>query len=805
MGSPRWWKLPDGVLHLSRCGWGLERAMLKGGLEIFSPGDSPEGVASASAVTCPAGRKAVEELQRTQEANRLLLETMLCGVAVVDADGVVKSANAEAQRILRLKVDELTGRHMSDCRSVTVREDGSPFPVEEYPEALCLRTGKAHGPVTIGIRFDDGQTVWAMYSAAPMRDPSTGRVTAVAVSFTDVTKLKLAESRLDASERRFQTLAEAAPVGIYRTDAAGKPLFTNARWYEIAGLDPIRDRGRGWQNVIHADDLQRVSDLWNQALRTGGTFEAEYRFVRPDGSIAWVVGHAAPERAPGGDGRLLGYVGTVTSITERKRSEEALRMSEARYRSLFSSNPDPTWVYALDSLSFLAVNDAAIKQYGYSRHEFLSMTIADIRPAEDVEALKRAIADHQKRGLIEGGLWRHRRKDGTIVDVEISSHNIDFDGRPARIVVARDITERLRTSLALRESEERYRRVLESVRLIAWEFDRHAKRFTFVSPKAEEILGYPLAEWSAPAFWYHHLHPDDREWAVEFSREHTARGQDHEFEYRMIRADGSVVWLRDFTSMVWVPGNGAPGNGAPGDRSAGEETLIRLHGVLVDITERKQTEEALRRSGDLLRLLLSELDHRVRNNLASLSALIDISARSQTSVPEFARSVQGRVQAMATVHGLLSRGHWRTVGLHSLIMAIVPADLRDRVIIDGQDVMMVPQQVTAMGMIFQELTANSLKYGSLGAPERPDGAASNAGVVRLAWNLTDRGPNEPLLMELTWRETGGPRLSLGGREPRVGTALIKGLVRSELRGRVELEYPAEGALHRVQAQLDRTE
>ncbi len=125
----------------------------------------------------------------------------------------------------------------------------------------------------------------------------------------------------------------------------------------------------------------------------------------------------------------------------RERAEQALSASEANYRILFENNPRPMWVYDAETLAFLAVNDAAIAQYGYPRDEFLRMTIKDIRPSEDVDHLVENLAATPKR-LEQTGSWRHQKKDGTVMDVEIASHELPFVGRPARLVLANDITEK---------------------------------------------------------------------------------------------------------------------------------------------------------------------------------------------------------------------------------------------------------------------------------------------------------------------------------------------------------------------------
>src|SRR6266480_1087912 len=130
-----------------------------------------------------------------------------------------------------------------------------------------------------------------------------------------------------------------------------------------------------------------------------------------------------------------------TEVAERKLAEAALRDSEGRYRLLFESNPFPMWVYDRETLSFLAVNDAAVNRYGFSPDEFLRMTIKDIRPLEDVPALLDNIS-RASLGLNQSGEWRHRKKDGTTIDVEITSYPLSFAGRPAQLVLANDITER---------------------------------------------------------------------------------------------------------------------------------------------------------------------------------------------------------------------------------------------------------------------------------------------------------------------------------------------------------------------------
>lgn len=141
------------------------------------------------------------------------------------------------------------------------------------------------------------------------------------------------------------------------------------------------------------------------------------------------------------------------SIADLEEQIRVLKLNENRYRVLFERNPMPMWVYDLETLAFLEVNRAAARQYGYSKEEFLSMTIKDIRPPEDVPALMENLKA-MRPSSFERGTWRHRKKDGSLIFVEIISHEIDLSGRKARVVLAQDITRRLLAEESLKTSEE---------------------------------------------------------------------------------------------------------------------------------------------------------------------------------------------------------------------------------------------------------------------------------------------------------------------------------------------------------------
>jgi PAS domain S-box-containing protein len=153
---------------------------------------------------------------------------------------------------------------------------------------------------------------------------------------------------------------------------------------------------------------------------------------------------------------------SAESEIENKSIEiEELRYSEDQYQLLFERHPLPMWVYDVVTLRFLAVNDAAIRHYGYSREEFLGMTIKDIQPAEDVPALLEDVATNRSTPYVTS-IWRHRKKDGTLIDVEVTSHEFQFGGHPAKLILANDITVQLHAEAQVCElNEELEERVRE--------------------------------------------------------------------------------------------------------------------------------------------------------------------------------------------------------------------------------------------------------------------------------------------------------------------------------------------------------
>lgn len=169
-------------------------------------------------------------------------------------------------------------------------------------------------------------------SEVALLEEATGDVAFALEVFEKESMRKNAEIAVLESERRYQTLAEVSPVGIFHTDASGYTTYVNPRWCQISGMTYNEAMGNGWFNAVHENDKERLRKGWEAATQKKEISVSEYRFVRPNGSIAWVIGEAIPERDA--DGTIVGYVGTTTDITERKKTEKEMEETSEKLRQL---------------------------------------------------------------------------------------------------------------------------------------------------------------------------------------------------------------------------------------------------------------------------------------------------------------------------------------------------------------------------------------------------------------------------------------------------------------------------------------
>jgi two-component system cell cycle sensor histidine kinase/response regulator CckA len=317
-------------------------------------------------------------------------------------------------------------------------------------------------------------------------------------------------------------------------------------------------------------------------------------------------------------------------ITERKQAEEALHGSEERYRLLFESNPQPMWVYDLETLRFLAVNEAAVQHYGYSREEFLAMTVKDIRPPGEVPALLELLA-RPASGLEKAGTWKHRRKDGSVINVEITSNQLTFASRRAELVLVNDVTERTKTETALRAAEEKYRGIFENA--VEGIFQSTAEgKWISANPALAHMLGY-----ESPRELMASVTDIEGQLYVE---------ADSRSEYRRLLEEHGIVrgvvtqLRRKDGSGIWASVSARAIRNASG-------TLVCFEGSVEDITERKQLEEQLRQSQKMEAVgqLAGGVAHDFNNLLTVINGYSDLTLRRMPAEDPLRRNVEEVIKA----------------------------------------------------------------------------------------------------------------------------------------------------------------
>ncbi len=263
-------------------------------------------------------RKKIERaLKENEEKYRLLMENMNDIVMLVDNNDVVLFVNKRFSEKLGYSESEIIGKIGYEILI-------DPEDREKIIEANRRRKSNISNQYEARFIAKDGTKFDFLISGAPVKDPE-GNVIGSIGNMIDITERKVAEEKLKKSQQLFQTLAHTSPVGIFRTRADGYITYVNPKWMEISGLQFEEALGNGWLKAVHPDDKKNLQINWELKSAKGEDSSMEYRFIKPDGSVVWVLGNAVPEIV---DDKIQGYIGTVTDITEKKKIEEEL----AKYR-----------------------------------------------------------------------------------------------------------------------------------------------------------------------------------------------------------------------------------------------------------------------------------------------------------------------------------------------------------------------------------------------------------------------------------------------------------------------------------------
>jgi PAS domain S-box-containing protein len=326
---------------------------------------------------------------------------------------------------------------------------------EEYEkvgkEKYDLISKIGSGSVETVFRCKDGKILNVILSSTPLdqKDLSKG------VTFTvlDITERKKSEEALRESQQLFQTLSQVSPVGIFRTSADGYTTYVNPEWIELSGLTEAEAFGFSWLKAVHPDDRALLEERWKTDVQRETLSVAEYRFLRPDGSIVWVMGNAVPEIK---DNIIKGYIGTITDITERKKAEIALKESENKYRRIFENVQDVYYETSINGTILEVSPSINLLSKGlYKMTELIGMSMYDFYFNPDER--QHILAELKGKGFVSDFEVILRNRDGSEIPCSVSAKLIfDPAGEPDKIIGSmRDITDRKNASDALKLAKEK--------------------------------------------------------------------------------------------------------------------------------------------------------------------------------------------------------------------------------------------------------------------------------------------------------------------------------------------------------------
>ncbi len=451
----------------------------------------------------------------------------------------------------------------------------------------------------------DGRTVWIRDIVTVVTEG--GRPTLLRGLMVDVTE----QRRKDAAMKRQALIIEQANEAIFVWDLEGGIVEWNKGCERLYGFTREEVIGRSSFDVLRSR-LPRKRVQFINSLVQKGSWSGEVTQTTKAGRMVYADSQFQLIEL---DGRRV-VLQTDRDMTASRKAENALRQSEMRYRHLFETNPYPMWVYDLESMRFLAVNDAAIYRYGYSAEEFMSMTLLDIHPPEEVERAREKIRS-VKLKIESTGSWQHKKKDGSLMNVEITSHALEFEGKNARLVLAHDVSDRLRAEEAVKRSEAKYRELFENANDLIYTHDLTGK-FTSLNHAGERVTGYTeeealsmnIADVVVPEFL-------DRAQAM---IERKVEGSPPTiYETEIIAKDGRRVPLEINTRLIFDGGK-----------------PIGVQGIGRDISERRAAEAALRASEEQLRqsqklesigILAGGMAHDFNNMLTAINGYSDLILR----------------------------------------------------------------------------------------------------------------------------------------------------------------------------------
>ncbi|MGH6848011.1 MAG: PAS domain S-box protein [Methylocella sp.] len=590
--------------------------------------------------------------------------------------------------------------------------------------------------------------------------------------------------RAEAAQR-FLFMAETMPQKMFTATATGDVDYFNPQWTKFTGLPFEQIRDWGWTRFIHPDDVDENIRVWRHSIETGEPFEFVHRFRRADGAYRWHLSRAQAMRNAAG--KISMWIGSNTEIHEQKELAEALRESEARLRE--SEAQFRTLADNMSPFAWMADDKGSIFWYNQRWYDYTGTTLEQMRGwgwkqvhhPDHVDRVVRRIQHSWDTGEVWEDTYPLRGKDGRYRWFLSRAEPIrDADGVILRwFGTNTDITEKRAAEEALRESDAYLRLVLDSAADGFYGVDRDGVTTT-CNAAFLRMLGFERAEDAVGKKLHdviHHSYADGSHYPKEechiyqAARTGQAAHVDNELFFRL---DGSSFPVEYWSYPILRD-----------DEVQGAVTTF------IDITERRRAQEQQR-------LLLREMNHRVKNLFALAGSVVTLSARSATTAKELAEAVRERLAALARAHELtlpdLTGGGEKSgqaTSLATLVRTIVSPYVTQehaRVTTKGPDVPIGRNAVTGIALLLHEMATNAAKYGAL---------STESGHIDVSWSVW----KDELL--LAWREHGGPPLNEEPEKEGFGSLLARLTVTGQLAGKISRDWNRDGLTVNLSAPLER--
>lgn len=694
------------------------------------------------------------EFEALVTAGHATLDAIPGGVYLCDAEGLLVAYNTEAVqlwgRVPVISKERFCGSHR------LYQIDGTSLDHSDCPMATAIRLGTPTRNAEIIMARPDGSRFTALVNIRALRDHS-GRIQGAINCFQDITGRKQVEEEVRRKTQDLEDFFDNSAVGLHIVSGEGIILRANKAEMDMLGYGPEEYIGRHVAE-FHAD-APVIGDILHR-LSCGEPLDRYPARLRArDGTVKHVL---ITSNSRFVDGKFVNTRCFTTDVTELRAAEEARQASEARLAATYEAAS--VGISETDEHGrFLRVNDSLCRITARSRDELLGMTFFDYTDPDD-QAQDAELYARQVRGDIENYTVRKRalRPDGSVRHLDIFSSSVrDAAGRFLYGVrVAQDVTATKQMEDRLREGEQRMRDLLEALPAAIYTTDAEG-RINFYNRAAVDMAGrtpQPGDEWCVTwkLYWPDGtpLPHNECPMAVALRENRAVRGAEAVAE----RPDGRRVPFIPYPT----PLRDAAGN------------LIGAINMLVDISERKKAENAQK-------VLIDELNHRVKNTLATVQSLANQTARHTADLQEFLPTFMGRLLALARAHDLLTQRNWQNAPFEQLVHDIVAPVSGGRVVTQGAHVDLDARTALSVTMVLNELLTNAVKYGALSVPD---------GSVSLAWRL-HRSEQQQGRLEFEWRERGGPIVAPPRRRG-FGTRLIERCVEHDLAGEFDLVFEPGG-------------